>query len=95
VYPFTLDEFGSFDEQVRGGKTFDYDVDGMAHVGLLPDVVADLSAIAVNGADLDPLFRPAEEYIRMWELARRRPARRLRLLGLGTDLLLFRTAGRR
>ena len=57
-YPFTLDEFGSFDRQVSGQKTFDYNVDGMAHVGLLPDFVADLKAIGLSDSDLDPLFSP-------------------------------------
>lgn len=69
-YPFTLDEFGSFDRQVSGKKIFDYNVDGMAHVGLLPDFVADLSAIGLSNAQLDPLLRSAEAYIQMWELAR-------------------------
>ncbi len=34
-YPFYLGDlgFGSFDEQVSGKKTFDFNVDGLAHVG--------------------------------------------------------------
>ncbi len=69
-YPFTLDEFGTFDKQVSGQKTFDYNVDGLAHIGLIPDMVADMKNVGLSDADLDPLFRSAEAYIQMWERAR-------------------------
>jgi microsomal dipeptidase-like Zn-dependent dipeptidase len=69
-YPFVLDQFGTFSKQVSGQKAFDYNVDGLAHVGLLPDFVADLNNVGLSGTDLDPLFQSAEAYIQMWELAR-------------------------
>jgi microsomal dipeptidase-like Zn-dependent dipeptidase len=74
-YPFTLEGFGTFGPQVSGAKVFDYNTAGLAHVGLLPDFVADLGRIGLNASDVDPLFRSAEEYIRMWERARGEPAR--------------------
>ena len=69
-YPFELDDFGQFDRQVSGTKTFDYNVDGMAHVGLLPDFLADMRGVGVSKHAMDPMFRSAEAYVRMWELAR-------------------------
>ena len=71
-YPFDLGNigepgFGTFDEQVTGGKTFDFNVDGLAHIGLLPDLVADLAQVGLPASYLDQLFDSAEEFIRVWE----------------------------
>jgi hypothetical protein len=73
VYPFTLDGFGSFQKQQTGQKTFDFNVDGLAHVGLLPDLVADLRQIGLSDPDLDPLFESAAAYVDLWERARAVP----------------------
>jgi hypothetical protein len=35
VYPFT-NAFGTFDRQVTGQQTFDFNTAGLAHIGLLP-----------------------------------------------------------
>ena len=72
-YPFTLPGFGRFERQVTGHKTFDFNVDGLAHVGLLPDLVADLREIGLSDGDLDPLFGSAEAYVALWEQARAVP----------------------
>src|SRR4029453_12846389 len=45
----------------------DFNGDGLAHVGLLPDLIADLRMIGLTDADLDPLFRSAEGFIQVWE----------------------------
>lgn len=68
-YPFTVPGFGAFEKQVTGFKAFDYNVDGLAHVGLLPDMVADLQKIGVDQHYLDQLFCSAEAYVRVWERA--------------------------
>lgn len=68
-YPFSLPEFGSFDRAITGHKVFDFNVDGLAHVGLLPDLVADLKVVGLSDADLDPLFRSAEAYLDVWARA--------------------------
>ncbi len=77
-YPFSLPGFGTFDQQVTGFKAFDYNVDGLAHIGLLPDMVADLQSIGLDQRYVDSLFCSAEAYIRVWEraeaLSQRRPA---------------------
>ncbi len=58
---------GTFDKQVTGGKTFDYNVDGLAHVGLVPDFIQDLKKVGLSDADLEPFFRSAEAFLQMWE----------------------------
>lgn len=68
-YPFTLPGFGTFDLQVTGQKTFDFNVDGLAHVGLLPDLIKDMKAIGLSETYIDALFNSAEEYVRVWERA--------------------------
>src|SRR5262249_14450047 len=50
-------------------KVFDLNVDGLAHVGLLPDLVKDMETIGMSPVYLDALFNSAEEYIRTWERA--------------------------
>jgi microsomal dipeptidase-like Zn-dependent dipeptidase len=52
---------------VVGSKTFDYNVDGLAHIGMLPDLIQDLKQQGMTNQELEPLFRSAEGYIRMWE----------------------------
>ena len=67
-YPFTLTGFGTFAQQQTGARAFDFNTEGLAHVGLLPDMVEDLKKVGLAN-DLDPLFGSAEAYIRMWEQA--------------------------
>lgn len=50
-----------------GYRDWDFNLDGMAHEGMLPDFVQDLHNIGVSGFRLQPLFMSAEEYIRVWE----------------------------
>ena len=66
AYPFTIPGFGTFDRQVSGQKIYDFNVDGLAHIGLLPDMVDDLKNIGVTDQQLQPLFGSAQAYIHMW-----------------------------
>lgn len=66
-YPFVVPGFGSFERQQTGGRVFDFNETGLAHVGLLPDMVQDLARVGLTGSELAPLFRSAEQYLRMWE----------------------------
>ena len=52
-----------------GDRTFDYNNDGLANIGLYPDFIADLHQIGLSNQDLNPLFHSAEAYVRMWEAA--------------------------
>jgi microsomal dipeptidase-like Zn-dependent dipeptidase len=48
-------------------RDFDFNLDGLAHYGMLPDFMQDLKNIGLTNDDLAPLFRSAEDYIQMWE----------------------------
>lgn len=50
-------------------RDWDYNLDGLAHYGLIPDFIQDLRNIGMTPAQLTPLFRSAEDYIQMWEKA--------------------------
>lgn len=72
-YPFqAVGVGGVFRKQVTGEREFDFNEDGLAHVGLLPDFIKDLTNVGLTEAELDPLFNSAEIYIRMWEKIYRR-----------------------
>lgn len=68
IYPFnSYTGDVSFDKLTTGNRTFDINTDGLLHIGLLPDVIQDLRNNNVSKQQLDPLFRGAEGYVRMWE----------------------------
>ena len=75
AYPFQAYGIAgrTLDKSTSGKRTFDYNVDGLAHIGLLPDMIEDirvqLRAVGSSEQLLDPLFHSAEAYIRMWEKA--------------------------
>lgn len=48
-------------------KEWDFNLDGLAHYGLLPDFIQDLKNVGVDEDHLKPLFGSAEDYIRIWE----------------------------
>jgi microsomal dipeptidase-like Zn-dependent dipeptidase len=52
-----------------GHKSFDINVDGLAHMGMLPDFIADFQAMGLSAADLEPLLNSAEGYVALWEKA--------------------------
>lgn len=52
-----------------GTRTYNFNLDGLAHYGLLPDLLQDLRNIGLTPNDLAPLFRSADHYVRMWERA--------------------------
>ena len=50
-----------------GNRYWDFNTDGMAHYGLMPDFFQDLRNIGLAPDKLSFLFRSAEDYIQMWE----------------------------
>jgi microsomal dipeptidase-like Zn-dependent dipeptidase len=65
-YPFkSYDGRVTFTRERTGDRTFDLNSDGVAHYGLLADLIADMHG---TGA-LPPLFRSAEAYLRTWQRA--------------------------
>jgi microsomal dipeptidase-like Zn-dependent dipeptidase len=68
-YPFTsLDGQVRLDRQTSGEKTFDINVDGVAHFGMYPDVIEDARGLAGDEITGD-LLNGAEAYLQMWERA--------------------------
>jgi microsomal dipeptidase-like Zn-dependent dipeptidase len=58
----------TFQREQSGARTFDLNKDGVAHYGLVPDLLADMQQHG-GGPAMRSLFRSAEAYLRMWELA--------------------------
>ena len=73
VYPFELPGFGVFDKQVSGQRVFDFNTSGLAHIGLYPDLIADLRNVGITDSQLVPLFSSAQAYINMWSAAADEP----------------------
>ena len=69
TYPFTsfLGDVG-FERERSGARVYDLNDDGVAHYGLIADLVADLQQHG-DAAALDSLFRSAEAYLQMWQRA--------------------------
>jgi hypothetical protein len=55
--------------QRTGTRTFDVNADGVAHYGLLPDLLARVGQVAGGRRALRLLFNGAEAYLRTWERA--------------------------
>ena len=70
AYPFKSYEGDvSFDREVTGDRTFDLNADGVAHYGLVADLLADLQGTPGGKTAMHSLFRSAEAYLEMWERA--------------------------
>jgi microsomal dipeptidase-like Zn-dependent dipeptidase len=68
TYPFlSHGEQGVVERQKTMDRVWDYNQDGFAHYGLLPDFIQDLKNIGLTDDQLAPLFRSAETYLQMWE----------------------------
>ncbi len=72
-YPFASFDGGvQFTQPQAGNRVFDFNQEGMVHIGLLPELLEDARKDAVSDSDLEPIFRSAEAWIRMWEKAEAR-----------------------
>jgi len=75
TYPFTAYAGDvTFSEPRVGNRVIDFNTEGFAHIGMLPELIQDIRNDGVTDADLEPLFKSAEGYIRMWEKAEARAA---------------------
>jgi len=59
----------TFTEPRLGERAVDFNTEGMVHIGLLPELLEDARRTGATEADLEPLFRSAEGYLRMWARA--------------------------
>ncbi len=48
-------------------RDFDINIDGMAHYGMIPDMLQDIRNSGLTPEDLAPLFRSAYDYVQTWE----------------------------
>ena len=48
-------------------RDYDINIDGMAHYGMLPDLLQDMRNSGLSAEDLAPLFRSAYDYVQMWD----------------------------
>jgi microsomal dipeptidase-like Zn-dependent dipeptidase len=72
-YPFHVNGAGvAFTRERTGDRVFDVNTDGVAHYGMLPDLLADMRRRPQGRQATALLFRSAEAYLQMWALAQRR-----------------------
>jgi len=54
-----------------GARTYDFNLDGFANYGMMPDLLQDLKNLGLDAADFQALFSSADGYLQSWEKARR------------------------
>jgi microsomal dipeptidase-like Zn-dependent dipeptidase len=68
TYPFTSYAGDITLEQPSvANRPLDFNTEGMVHLGLVAEYIEDVRRDGVSDEELEPLFRSAEGYIRMWE----------------------------
>jgi microsomal dipeptidase-like Zn-dependent dipeptidase len=73
TYPFkSYDGQVTFTQPNLGERKVDFNKEGMIHIGLLPELIEDIRRDGTTDKALEPLFRSAEAYIRLWEKAEAR-----------------------
>lgn len=74
-YPFTSYAGDIiFERPVVGIRELDFNTEGMVHLGLVVELIEDVRRDGVTDEELEPLFRSAEAYLRMWEKSEARAA---------------------
>lgn len=70
TYPFSpAIGSGTIDRQVTGQRVWDYNRDGVAHYGMVPDWIQDMRTVGGEDGEqvVDDLTRGAESYLRTWD----------------------------
>ncbi len=69
-YPFkSYDGSVTFTRERTGTRVFDLNRDGVAHYGLIPDLIADMERTSAGRRALPLLFNSAEAYMETWQRA--------------------------
>lgn len=69
-YPFhARGSGGQMPPMIIGTRTVDFNEQGLATIGQLPDMLADVEVLGATPDEMEPVFRSAETYIRIWEQA--------------------------
>ena len=75
TYPFTSYAGDvSLQKPAVGDRMLDCNTEGMVHLGLVAELIEDVRRDGVTDKELEPLFKSAEGYLRMWEKSERRAA---------------------
>ncbi|MFE1955011.1 discoidin domain-containing protein [Streptomyces sp. NPDC059524] len=84
TYPFRSFDGGSvIDKQTTGERTWDFNTDGGAHYGMVPDWIQDIRNVGGEEVVKD-LFTGAESYLRMWgNTEKYAPGKNLATAGVG------------
>ncbi len=73
TYPFpSVAGDVTFTQPQLGNRNVDFNTEGFIHIGMLPELLQDVLNDGVTAEELEPLFKSAEGYIRMWEKAEAR-----------------------
>jgi microsomal dipeptidase-like Zn-dependent dipeptidase len=73
TYPFTSYSGEiTFTEPRVAERTIDFNTEGLAHIGMIPELIEDVRNDGVSDEELEPLFKSAEGYLRMWEKVEQR-----------------------
>lgn len=73
TYPFTSYAGDiTLQRPVVGNRTLDFNTEGMVHLGLVAEYIEEVRRDGATDEELEPLFRSAEGYLRMWEKAETR-----------------------
>lgn len=68
TYPFTSYAGDvTFQQPIVGNRSLDFNTEGMVHLGLVAELIEDVRRDGVTDEDLEPLFKSAEGYLRVWE----------------------------
>jgi hypothetical protein len=62
----------TLEQPVVGDRTLDFNKEGMVHLGLVAELIEDVRRDGVTDEELEPLFKSAQGYLRMWEKSERR-----------------------
>jgi hypothetical protein len=57
----------TFEQPTVGNRRLDFNTEGMVHLGLVAELIEEVRRDGVTDEELEPLFRSAEGYLRMWE----------------------------
>lgn len=75
TYPFTSYAGDiTFTAPSVADRDIDFNTEGLAHIGMVAELIEDVRGDGVTDEALEPLFRSAEAYIRMWEKSEARGA---------------------
>ncbi len=62
----------TFEQPWVAERRLDFNTEGMVHLGLVAELIEDVRRDGVSDEELEPLFKSAEGYLRLWEKSEQR-----------------------